>query len=425
MSETRRVCLVTPSEFKSHWMEVQQTGGGVEIAGLLNWPVALGFPLAVHTVDEDLSDYDIIITNMSSTESEYVPHLKRAYPEAMVVVCLDYAFDILEQYGGTPMITRILTNLRRADRVFSVHPHQTAWLRAVAPGLPVWHIPHPVDVEGVRRVTEGVPRRDRKAVMNGKVPLRVVVMWHQYDDRYLGPFLLCKALEQEWNRPIEMVVAGLKSKFLQFGTGIPESLPHCPTCGATGTGIPHPPFHTQGCPVIRPAQDPESGEVLEGKWERMLGVPGSPGLVVEGLTKELLDTGVLVVDRDRRQAFDIAIPYTSPGDWFAMLSSADLVIDANAIGTIGRVGIETAVLGVPYIAGRNVLSARKLWPKLILDDNNPEGVKTKLKKMLTDEGARKKALKFATRAVEDEFGLAIAAERFWAMVNAEPTTGIK
>ena len=138
----KKGALVVPEEFATHYR-----AHAFEITGLLCWAKAMDWD--VLRIDEDIGGYDVYMTNISSTETEYISVIRMAEPGAKVVACFDYGFDVVGQYFSN--LERVKTVLKRADRVFSVNKNQMAWLRLMMPDKKVAYCPHPADVENIRK----------------------------------------------------------------------------------------------------------------------------------------------------------------------------------------------------------------------------------------------------------------------------------
>ena len=393
--------LVVPAEFKDHYQESMKDQG-FEIAGLLNWAQAMGTPTAIHTIDDDLNSYTHIITNVSSTECEYIPVLQTLYPDKTIIGCLDYSFEILEQYGNSALIHRMITNLAKADFVFSVHPHQQEWLNAVNSDMNATHIPHPVDIDGVNTFAAKVKEPTG--------PPRVVLMWHQYDDKYFQGLFLLRQVERELIaegkiESLHITIAGLKPDILALGKS-PTMVPNCRSCGAQGTGLPHPPILSMGVPQIPPER---LGIYLGPPREGFTPTPAGDLFLQRGLVN-LTNYG------HKHFSFDSFVPYTSPAEWMASLKTSALVLDLNAIHSIGRTGIESAALGIPYLGPRCVLSATELFPEICFSLDKPGELKANLKKLLSNSKYRANVGNMGKRRVK-EFGFARAREKMAKMLK--------
>src|SRR3990167_1082176 len=194
-------CIVVPEEFQRHFK-----AHSFEISGLLSWAPAMGWE--VRTINEDLTPYDTIMTNVSSTESEYISLIRQEVPDATVIACLDYGFSVINQYFLPGFEKRIGVVMSRADHVFSVNRNQVEWMKLVVPDKPIHYIPHPSDTERIVKF-----RRPNEQKTQG-----VAVMWHQYDNYQAQPLLILKAVEKRLNRRIQKTLIGIKSgKMLELG----------------------------------------------------------------------------------------------------------------------------------------------------------------------------------------------------------------
>src|SRR5947199_10091120 len=125
--------LVAPSEFVEHFRSHD-----FEISGLLGWCYAMGWD--IHTINEDLSGYDMFLTNFSSTESEYASVIRQIVPDATIIACFDYGFDVVGQYFVD--LSRIKTVMDRCDILFSVSQNQRDWVKGMFPDRDIHYIPH-------------------------------------------------------------------------------------------------------------------------------------------------------------------------------------------------------------------------------------------------------------------------------------------
>ena len=323
-----KFALVVPQEFAEHYR-----AHSFEISGLLNWARALKGD--IRTIHEDLTPYDVIMTNVSSTETEYVSVIKQMNPDAKIVVCFDYGFDVVNQYFLPGFEKRIGLIMGRADLLFSVNKNQVEWmrlvLRAAGHDKPVHYIPHPSDVESILKF-----RRPREHRTQG-----VGVMWHQYDNYQAQPLLVLKAVERNLKRKIMKSIIGLKTgKMLELGyKTLSARIP------VVSTDHPDPKLH--GKPI-----DPDMPKVVSR-------VP----------------SGV---------AWDMAVPYLGVESWYSMLAGYEAVLDLYTVNSIGRFGIDAAGVGVPCVASDKQDSADLLWPFTTVDPFEPTRAIRFLTKLLSD-----------------------------------------
>src|SRR3990167_6934336 len=135
-----KFCLLVPEEFASHHRQ-----HSFEITGLLQWGKALGGD--IKTLTEFDGGYDWVMTNVSSTESEYISFIHQVDPDAKVIACFDYGFDVVNQYFVPAAIARIKDVMNRADVVFSVNKNQQAWMQEILPDTTIHYSPHPTAIE--------------------------------------------------------------------------------------------------------------------------------------------------------------------------------------------------------------------------------------------------------------------------------------
>ena len=310
--------LVVPSEFAEH-----SRAHGWEISGLLNWGPAMDWDIL--QINEDLGGYDVYLTNVSSTETEYIPVIRMAAPDAKIVACFDYGFDIVGDYFLT--LERVKRVLSWADRLFSVNRNQLDWLRTILPDRKIAHCPHPVDVEhasAYRRPPEG---RD----------LGVAAMWHQYDNQHVQSLEVLRAVEREIGRPIHKVLVGLKGRHMaERGMRVPTSAVAMTDDGKGGQ---------------RPL-DPDSGRYT---------VEAPPGAGWDGV-----------------------LPYVGVQPWYDSLSRFRAALDLYTVNSIGRFGMDCAAVGVPLAASNMSDSSDVLWPQTRVNPFEPRGAVRVLSRLLTD-----------------------------------------
>src|SRR6266571_882035 len=284
--------LVCPGEFVQHYRS-----NPFEIAGLLGWCGAMKWD--IHTITEDIADYDIYLTNVSSTELEYVSVLRQINPDAKIIVCLDYGADVLDSYFAS--LERVWQIMGRADYIFSVNLNQKEWVEA---GLrnrgimtQVHYIPHPCDIDSMLRF-----RRPREARTQG-----IGAMWHQYNQNDLLMLEVLKSVEKKLKRPIEKSLIGLKTSFMRH---------RGPGCGLEGEKCPHHGMIVQASriPIVGP-DHPDA---------KLHGAPIDPNLPY---TVQQTPPGV---------GWDIAIPYMGPEGWYSLLGGYQVCLDMYQIESIGR-----------------------------------------------------------------------------------------
>jgi len=302
MTDIGKFALVVPQEFKVHY-----DAHSFEISGLLNWARALGGD--VLTINADLSSYDTILTNVSSTENEYISVIRQMNPDANVICCFDYGFDIVNDYFLPGFERRIATVMAR-----SVNKNQVDWVRLMLASVgvekPVHYIPHPSDIDNIHRYRRPVERRE---------PDAVAVMWHQYDNYQIQPLLVLKAVERKLKRRLKKILIGLKvQKMMELGI---QTL----AAGIPVIGDDHPEPSLRGRPL-----DPDLPKIVR---------PVPPGV-----------------------AWDSVMPYLGVEPWYGMLSGFYAALDLYTINSIGRFGIDCAGVGVPLIASRMTDSADMLYP---------------------------------------------------------------
>jgi len=351
-----KFCLVVPEEFQRHFK-----AHSFEISGLLNCANVLGGDVC--TINEDLTAYTHIMTNVSSTESEYISLIRQEVPDATVIACLDYGFSVINQYFLPGFEKRIGVVMSRADHIFSVNKNQVEWMKLVVPDKPIHHIPHPSDTERIKKF-----RRPNEQKTQG-----VAVMWHQYDNYQAQPLLILKAVEKRLKRRIQKTLIGIKSgKMLELGMAT----------------------LTAGIPVI---SDDHPDPAMRGK-------PIDPDMTkVAG--RAPLGT-----------AWDAVMPYLGVEDWYGILSGYIAALDLYTVNSIGRFGIDCAGVGTPCVASDKQDSAKLLWPLTTVDPFEPTRAIQHMTKLLSDREWYTKAQRIADKNLS-HFGFAASKERMMRILK--------
>ena len=335
-----KFCLVVPEEFKTHWQSHP-----FEISGLLQWQRALDGD--IRTINEDLTPYDTIMTNVSSTESEYISLIRQENPSCKIVACFDYGFGVVNQYFTT--LERVKQVMSRADVLFSVNQNQRDWMKVLLPDRDIHYIPHPTDIDNMLRF-----RRPREA----RVPDSVAYMVHQYDIQQVQGLEVLKAVERKLKRKLRKSIVGVKSRvWKNHGHCHPQDLPQCPY------GKP---------PVMMPAY---SWPIVPPDYpdEKLRGTPLDPEL--PGLI-EHVPQGV---------GWDIVIPYFGVEQWYSFLSENYVALDLYTVDSIGRFGMDCAGVGVPLVASDKQDSSKLLYPLTHVDPFDPEAAVNFVAKLFKDE----------------------------------------
>lgn len=310
--------LVVPEEFVSHYRQFEH-----EIAGLLNWARVLGGD--VKMVNEDLNGYDTYMVNISSTETEYISVIRMLEPDARIVACFDYGFDIVNQYFTN--LERIKQVLSRADIIFSVNKNQEKWMKVILPEKKTYYCPHPADMEAVKKYRKPREARD----------LGVAAMWHQYDNYHIQSLEVLKAVERKTKQEVNKCLIGLKGRFMiDHGMVIPSA----------------------SAPTIE--NGAQTGQYVDPDMEKYV---------------QLVPKGV---------AWDGVLPYVGVNMWYDFLSRFQVTLDLYTINSIGRFGIDCAGVGVPCVASTKQDSAHILWPQTRVNPFEPAGAIDCVARLLTD-----------------------------------------
>lgn len=300
-----KFALLVPEEFATHYR-----AHSFEISGLLNWARVLNGDIL--TITEYHGGYDWVMTNVSSTENEYLSFIRQVDPDAKVVACFDYGFDVINQYFST--LQRIKTVMNRADAIFSVNRNQVEWMKVLLPDRDIHYIPHPADTENMLKFRR--PKEQRT--------MGVGAMWHQYHDYNLQMLEVLKAVERKLKRTFRKTLIGLKPRIMQErGMKIVSAtLPIVPED--------HPEVKLRGQPLD----------------------PGLPDIV------QMMPPGV---------GWDGVLPYFGVEPWYTFLSQFEVCLDMYTTNSIGRFGIDCAGAGVPLVASDRQDSSKLLFPFTTID----------------------------------------------------------
>jgi len=349
-----RFCLVVPEEFASHYRSMP-----FEISGLLNWARVLGGD--VKRIDEDLSGYDVFMTNISSTEIEYISVLRMLEPDAKIVACFDYGFDVVNQYFTN--IDRVREVMSRADRVFSVNRNQMEWMRLMLPDKVVQFVPHPADTENMVKFRRRPDDRD----------LGVGAMWHQYDNYQLQGLLVLREVEKRTGLRLNKVFLGAKGKFMaEAGVRVLAAS----TLVADGQDVP---AAERGKPI-----DPYTDKYVQ--------------LVPRGI------------------GWDGVMPYVGVTMWYETLARFRACLDLYTVNSIGRFGIDCAGAAVPLVASNRQDSSAVLWPQTTVDPFEPWGAIRAMCRLLTDPEHYARVEAAAAKALQ-HYGFARSRERMLRVLD--------
>src|SRR3990167_385095 len=347
-----KFALLVPEEFAVHYRQ-----HSFEISGLLNWARVLSGDILMIT--EYSGGYDWVMTNVSSTESEYISFIKQVDPEAGVICCFDYGFDIINQYFSN--LDRIWTVMNRADVIFSVNKNQKEWieiaLRNRGFDKPIHYIPHPADTENMLKFRR--KKEDRT--------LGVGAMWHQYSPYDLQMLEVLKAVEKRLKKPIKKTLIGLKPRIMleKVMKVVSATLP------------------------IVPDDYPD---------EKMGGQPLDPGLPK------------IIQNAPPGIGWDGVLPYFGVEPWYNFLSQFEVCLDMYVTNSIGRFGIDCAGVGVPLVASNRQDSSKLLWPFTTVDPFVPGPAIDFVTKLLKDADFYDKTERVAFKSLH-HFGFAKSRER--------------
>ena len=317
--------LVVPSEFADHFRQ-----SPFEISGLLNWSPVMGWD--IRTINEDLSPYDTIMLNFSSTESEYGSIARQINPEVILIGCFDYGMDVVGQYFVN--LERIKVVMDRLDHIFSVNKNQVEWMKNIFPDRTIHYCPHPCDMQNVMRFRRKPEDRN----------MGVGAMLHQYDMQQLQSLEVLKAVERKMKKPIQKTLIGLKSRWMK-DRGI-----LVPSASIPIVGNDYSDQKMRGQPI-----DPLLPDIVERT---------PPGI-----------------------GWDAVLPYCGVEMWYSLLSQFKVVLDLYTVSSIGRFGMDCAGVGVPLVASERQDSSHLLYPFTRINPYIPDEAVKFVCKLLSQDTA--------------------------------------
>jgi len=350
-----KFALCVPQEFYEHYH-----AHPFEISGLLQWAKVLDGDVTMIT--DDHSKYDVIMTNVSSTESEYISVLRQEVPDAKIIACFDYGFSVVNQYFLN--LDRVKQVMNRSDHIFSVNKNQVEWMKLLFPDKDIRYIPHPTDTENMRRY---------RRPLETKEPNTVAAFWHQYDNYQLQPLEVLKAVERRVGHPLFKVLVGLKSRIMQ----------------------------QQGVNVLTHSFPVVSDDYPEAS---LRGQPLDPELM-KSITRA--PKGV---------SWDSVLPYMGVEGWYSALSTFPVALDMYTVDSIGRFGMDCAGVGVPLVASSKQDTSKLLWPLTTIDPFEPFPAVAFTAKLLKDSEFMHRTLKIADKNLEN-YGFAKSKERMMRVLE--------
>ena len=343
-----KFALCVPSEFFDHYHSHP-----FEISGLLQWAKVLKGDV-VRIID-DLTPYDTIMLNFSSTENEYGSMIRQVNPDAILIGLFDYGFDVVGSYFVN--LERIKTVMNRCDIIMSVNKNQVSWMKLLLPDKPIHYIPHPADTENMLKFRR--KKEDRTLGLGS--------MWHQYSPYDLQMLEVLKAVEKRLKKPIRKTLIGLKPRImLEKGMKVVSST----------------------MPIV-PDDYPD---------EKMRGQPLDPGLPQ------------IIQNAPPGIGWDGVLPYFGVEPWYNFLSQFEVCLDMYVTNSIGRFGIDCAGVGVPLVASNRQDSSKLLWPFTTVDPFVPGPAIDFVTKLLKDADFYDKTERVAFKSLH-HFGFAKSRER--------------
>ena len=352
-----KFCLIVPQEFYEHYHQ-----SPFEISGLLNWARVLDGEIRMIN-HPDIDQFDTIMTNVSSTESEYISVIRQVNPDAKIIACFDYGFDVVNQYFTN--MDRVKQVMERADIVFSVNRNQVEWMKVLLPEKIINYVPHPTDIANVMKF-----RRERKDRETG----HIAAMWHQYDNYQVQSLEVLKAVERKLKRSLRKVLIGLKPRFM---------LEHGITVAAAGI------------PIINEQYPDES---LRGK-------PLDP------------DLPQIVSRAPPGVSWDTVLPYLGVDGWYSNLSRFEAALDLYTTNSVGRFGMDCAGVGIPLVASDRQDSSKLLWPFTTVDPFVPLPAVTFVSKLLNNAEFYERVERMALKNL-GHYGFEASRERMMRVLEA-------
>lgn len=369
--------LVVPEEFASHFRM-----HSFEISGLLSWSPAMGWD--VRTINEDLSEYDTFLTNFSSTETEYGSVIRQIVPDATIIGCFDYSFELIGDYFSN--MERVRQVMSRLDHVISVSKDQRPWIQMFLENAgwkgTVHYVPHPTDISNMLKF-----RKKREERTEG-----VACFYHQYESQNLQMLEIMKAVDRKLKRHVPRLLIGLKSRIavekgLQFfSSSIPIVSNDYPDVALRGKPI-DPEMTCAGGPSCNVPQ-------LRGGHPQII-QPCPPGM-----------------------AWDSVLPYLGVEPYYDALSRFTAALDPYTIHSIGRFNLDCAGVSVPLIASTYTDSGKLLFPFSTVNPHDPIQTVEMVTKVLLDKKDFQAHIdEVATRNLR-HFGFAKSRERMMAILES-------
>jgi len=163
----------------------------VMIGGFYNWHLAIGGDFNLFKAKQgSLEDWDILFIGMSKPELDGVVATRIREEigwesKTKLVVCIDYAIELWDRSFQPYLLEQ---ELRQADMIFVSEPAMKQSVKAlINDSRPVHHIPHPTNVEPIKKMRKEIELRSEE----------IVALIHRYDNNWLAPFMTTKDLP--WN----------------------------------------------------------------------------------------------------------------------------------------------------------------------------------------------------------------------------------
>jgi len=357
-----KYAMVVPKEFKMHYEHTP-----FEISGLLNWARAMKGDVV--TVDDDLSQYDILHCNLSSTEINYPYKCRMENPDAVIVGNLDFAIDVLQQYfsaieGEVPTknfpSSYLLDTIKSIDIVLSVEPTQSKWLNMMVGDVKtIHHVPHPTDVAAVLGYVNKIP-----PVEHDPTVCNVAVEWHQYEHNHILPLQILNAAQRKLDS------AGNKITLVRKLMGV------------------KPKFCTEGG-IRFPVQ---SGIKLPAFMQDLVAL-GMPHLI----PLHSINGNIEFINADDGcHYWDDIVPYLAPMEFYQELIKSDVALDLYTIFSLGRFQMDSAICSVPSVVSDRSYSGNRLYPYTSVSLREPGVIVEKLVELISDEEHRDEVTNYAS-----------------------------
>ena len=351
-------CLVVPQEFYDHYQDTKRNKS-FEVTGLLNWANIFsnnpnGKP-SIAVITDDLTDYDVIHTNVSSTELEYLRPIRFQNPNAIITTNLDFGISTWQQYFIS--MDMVVDVLKDSDFIFAVEPAQSEWLKNMT-GRDVTFMPHPTDIDAVyRHILE--PDKDRSMVNIDNTIPTVAVQWRQYENNHILPFEIINNMKRRYQK----ILFGVKPRIC-----IKENYN----------------FPTQGIPINSSTGKPD---------------PELQKLCIP-----------------HPQGWDLVFPFLKPRDFYGVLGNCNIGLDLRTTLSYARFPIDCAMVGIPCVTSMACDSGLRLFPDIQCDISEPTTIADTITKLTTSPSHYNHTVSYAKNHLQ-YYSMDKCRERYLDMIG--------